>query len=299
MSGRLACKVAIVTGASSGIGRAISVRYAREGARLVCADMNPNTQYNKSDEETRGTTHERIIESGGQAVFVQVDVSKPEHVENLVEEAVRAYGRLDIMVNNASIGVSDPQPIWDVKPEAWDKMQAVNSKGVFLGIKYASKQMLKQEPYPNGDRGWIINAASINGLMGQTIAADYCAAKGLVVNLTRAAALDCAPRGIRVNAFAPGYTVTSMTLDHFENAERRDMLMHMHPLRGLGRPDDLARVCVFLASDDAQWVTGVGRSHAAFSPSPTLLLTILGDDPRRWQLYCREILVDDRERAGQ
>ncbi|KAK3661263.1 hypothetical protein LTR56_000386 [Elasticomyces elasticus] len=263
MPGRLENKVAIVTGASSGIGRAISFHYSREGARVVCADISSDTLYDRCDEETRGRTHDRIIEDGGEVIFVHVNVSDSGQMRSLVEEAVLEYGRLDIMVNNAGIGVIDPQPIWDMKEEAWDRMQDVNSKGVFLGVKYASKQMLDQEPHSSGERGWIINAASINGFMGQTLASDYCAAKGLVVNLTKAAALDCAPHRIHVNAFAPGYTGTSMTLDHFEDAQKREMLSRMHPLRGLGRPDDLAKVCVFLASDEAQWVTGVSSANAA------------------------------------
>ena len=151
-------------------------------------------------------------------------------------------------------------------------MQAINSTGIFLGIKYASKQMIKQEPYAGSDRGWIINAASVNAMMGQTLAADYCVAKGAVINLNRAAALDYAPYGIRVNAFARGYTGTSMTLDQFENADRREMLTHMYPLRGLGSPDDLAKVCVLLASDDAQRVTGVSTSPPGSAGTPSLTM---------------------------
>lgn len=259
MPARLQDKVAIVTGASSGIGRSICFHYAKEGARLVCADLQPATRYDKSDSESHGTTHDRIVADGGQAIFVQVDVRDPAQVENLVKAAVAHYGRLDIMVNNAGIGVTDPKPIWEVEPEVWGRMQDVNSTGVFLGIKYASKQMLSQDPHPSGDRGWIINAASVLGLVGQAWAPEYCAAKGAVVNLTRAAAMDCAPKRIHVNAFAPGYTATSMTLDHFEDEAKREHLRQMHPFRGLGKVEDLAKVCVFLASEDAQWVSGVSR----------------------------------------
>lgn len=257
MPGRLQDKVAIVTGASSGIGRSICFHYAAEGARLVCADLQSSTRYDKSDEETHGSTHDRIVAEGGSAIFVQVDVRNAAQVEQLVQTAVEHYGRLDIMVNNAGIGVTNPKPIWEVDVTDWARMQDINSTGVFLGIKYASAQMLKQPAHPSGDRGWIINAASILGLVGQSWAPEYCAAKGAVVNLTRAAAMDCAPHRIHVNAFAPGYTATSMTLDHFDNEERREALRQMHPLRGLGRPEDLAKVCVFLASEDAQWVAGV------------------------------------------
>lgn len=175
MSNRLAGKVAIVTGSSSGIGRATCFHYAAEGALLVCGDLNPGSRYDSNDEETRGNTHERITQTGGRAIFVQVDVRKPEQVEQLVEAAVQTFGRLDIMVNNAGIGIDEPRPLWELEPESWDRMLDVNLKGVFLGIKFACKQMLKQDPLPGGDRGWIINAASILGLGGQSAAGEvYC-----------------------------------------------------------------------------------------------------------------------------
>lgn len=256
MPGRLTDKVAIVTGASSGIGRAISLLYAAEGAHLVCADLQPTTLYNASNEESRGTTHDRITEAGGRAIFVQTDVTQPEQVEALVQAAVREYGRLDIMVNNAGIGITEPLPVWDLPIARWDKMQDINCKGVFLGIKYASKQMLTQDAHPSGDKGWIINAASVLGLTGQAMTTEYCSAKGAVVNMTRAAAIDCAPHRIHVNAFAPGYAETNMTIPHFSDEPTRLHMEAMHPFRGLGKPDDLAKVCVFLASDDAQWVHG-------------------------------------------
>jgi NAD(P)-dependent dehydrogenase (short-subunit alcohol dehydrogenase family) len=257
MPGRLTNKVAIVTGAASGIGRSISLHYAAEGALLVCADLQPNTRYDTSDEESRGTTHDRITQSGGRAIFVQVDVSQPAQVEALVQAAVAEYGRLDIMVNNAGIGITDPLPIWDLPVERWDRMQDINCKGVFLGIKYAAKQMLSQEAHASGDKGWIINAASILGLTGQSAVNEYCAAKGAVVNMTRSAAMDCAPHRIHVNAFAPGYSETNMTTNFFGHEETRAQLQSMHPFRGLGRAEDLAKVAVFLASEDAQWVHGV------------------------------------------
>ena len=147
-------------------------------------------------------------------------------------------------------------------------MQAVNARGVFLGIKYASEQMLRQEPLPGAgsSRGWIINAASVLGLKAQSLSAEYCAAKALVVGLTRAAALDCAPQGIHVNAFAPGYADTGMTHGIIgQGGGVAGRLEAWHPLKGTGRAEDLGGVCVFLASKDAGWVTGVSECFSCSS----------------------------------
>lgn len=163
------------------------------------------------------------------------------------------------MVNNAgtAIEASDSRPIWDADEEIFDITNQVNTKGVFLGCKYASAQMRTQEPHPNGDRGWIINIGSVLGLAGVENAASTCASKGAVTALTRAVALDCAPYRIHVNAICPGYTLTEPIDRLLANDERRAHIIDLHPFRGLGIPDDIARAAVFLASDDASWVTGV------------------------------------------
>ena len=256
--GRLDGKIACVTGASSGIGRAIALAYHAEGAKVICADISPDTRYNSNDEETRGTTHDRINEADGHAIFSKVDVRKPAEVEALIKGAVKEFGRLDIMVNNAGLGVIEPPTaVWDTTEVQWDMTQAVNSKGVFLGMKYASRQMLKQDAFPSGDRGWIINISSILGLVGTYEAVPYCASKGAVLNMTKAAALDCAKYRIHVNAIGPGYTASSMTEGIFADRARQQELEREHPFRGLGTPEDLAKAAVFLASEDAQWITGV------------------------------------------
>lgn len=257
--GRLSSKVAIVTGAASGIGRAIALQYHKEGAKVVCADMRESSLYKGSKEE-KVTTHERIKELGGDAIFSQVDVRTPDSVQGLISAAVREYGRLDVMVNNAGVSLEAHagfRPVWQLDHGVWQGTQDVNSTGVFLGIKYAVQQMLKQEPHASGDRGWIINFSSILGVVAAEHTAAYCASKGAVALLTKAAALDCAPERIHVNAVAPGYTKSAMTGPLWKDEEAKKILTEKHPFRGLGKPEDLAKACVFLASEDAQWVTGV------------------------------------------
>jgi NAD(P)-dependent dehydrogenase (short-subunit alcohol dehydrogenase family) len=163
MPGRLESKVAIITGASSGIGRATSLTFAREGAAVVCGDLRETSRKESDDEPT----HQLIQKNGGKAIFFKCDVSKAQEVEALVQKAVQEYGRVDIMVNNAGIAVESKiaKPIWELDEETWDKTMTVNAKGVMLGCKYAAIQMMKQDPHPGGDRGWIINLASIMGLL--------------------------------------------------------------------------------------------------------------------------------------
>lgn len=211
MPGRLQDRIALITGASSGIGRATALLYAKEGAKLVCADLNEGTWREAApSDESNGPTHQRIKDAGGSAIFVQCDVTQPASVEAAVAAAVKEYGRLDIMINNAGFALEAraPAPIWKTEIETFTKTQTVNVHGVFYGIKYASAQMIKQDPLPCGDRGWILNAASIYGLVGTEDSVAYCASKGAVANMTRAAAMDCAPHRIHVNAVNPGFVAT-------------------------------------------------------------------------------------------
>ncbi|KAK3699713.1 hypothetical protein LTR37_016318 [Vermiconidia calcicola] len=260
MPGRLQDKVAIVTGASSGLGRAISLAYAAEGASVVCADLRETSRYESSSEEQSAATHEVITEEkAGKATFVKCDTTDPEQVEDLVKKAVEWGGRVDVMVNNAGIGpeTANPAAIWDTTMENWEVTNKVNSTGVFLGCKYASKQMLNQEPHSSGDRGWIINTASILGLVAAPQSPAYCASKGAVVNLTRSAALACGPHRIHVNCICPGYTVSALTELLWKDPSMKEKMEKLHPFGNrLGEPEDLARACVFLASEDARWVNG-------------------------------------------
>ncbi|KAL2783270.1 NAD(P)-binding protein [Aspergillus keveii] len=245
-------KIAIVTGSSGGIGRAISLKLAGAGCVVICADIHETA---KGDTVS---THEAIVQQGGTAEFVKVDVTDAAQVEGVVRHAVERFGRLDIMINNAGVALesSNPKPIWDFSQEIWDKDIAINSTGVFFGCKYASAQMIKQSPLPCGDRGWILNISSIFGLQGSAYVAGYVASKHAVMGVTRAAALDCAPMRIHVNALCPGYTDTAFisTL----TPEQRAIVQQKHPFRGLGKPEDVANAALFLVSEENTWISGIG-----------------------------------------
>ncbi|KAJ5162772.1 uncharacterized protein N7500_004602 [Penicillium coprophilum] len=255
-SSRLQEKVAIVTGSSSGMGRAIAIRYAQEGAKVICADLTPTA---RSQEEAEITTHDLIIRDGGQASFVQTDVGDAVQMENLIQSAVRQHGRLDILVNNAGISLESRTPaLLHLTDETiWETTMRINAKSVFLGCKYALAQMLAQEPHPSGDRGWIINISSIMSMVGGPELPSYCASKGAVSSLTRQIALDYGPHNIHINAICPGYTQTAMFKETVANSVPLEDLRRRHPLKGPGLPEDIACLAVMFASDDANWLTGV------------------------------------------
>ncbi|KAF1361484.1 short-chain dehydrogenase/reductase-like protein [Lizonia empirigonia] len=264
MSGRLAKKVAVITGSSSGIGRAIAISFASQGATVVCSDLREEARVPGPSGEASSieTTVQTIKSAGGEAIFVKCDTTNPEEVEALVSKAVKQFGRLDIMVNNAGIAVETgtdhgPRSIWDYEESAFDKTIQANVRGVFLGTKYASRAMKDQEPLANGDRGWIVNLASVLGLGGGTNSCGYIASKHAVMGLTKAAAWDCAPYRIHVNALCPGYTQTAFTAPIWEDKETKAKVEGLHPFRGLGMPEDIARAAVFLASEEASWITGI------------------------------------------
>src|SRR5215813_4530907 len=232
-------KVALVTGAASGIGKASALAFAREGARTVVADVVV-----EGGEETV----RMIKEAGGDALFVRTDVAKAAEVEMLIQKIVKTYGRLDYAHNNAGIAGADA-PTADCTEENWDRTIAINLKGVWLCMKYEIPQMLKQ------GGGAIVNTASTAGLVGLEGSPAYCASKGGVIQLTRAAALDYAKAGIRVNAVCPGVIRTPM-VERLVGTEAEAGLIAMEPIGRMGKPEEVAEAVVWLCSDAAWFVTG-------------------------------------------
>jgi NAD(P)-dependent dehydrogenase (short-subunit alcohol dehydrogenase family) len=233
-------KVAVVTGASSGIGKSVSELYAREGAAVILSDIN---------QELGEKTTEEIRKGGGEAIFVHADVSKPSDCENMVKAAMDKYGRLDFACNNAGIG-GDQNPTADYSLESWNQAIAVNLSGVFYCMKYEIPAMLKS------GGGSIINMASILGRVGFAGAVGYVAAKHGVLGLTKTAAIEYAPHGVRVNVVGPGFISTPLIKELEENPEINNMLISLHPVGRLGKPEEVAELVIWLSSDKASFVTG-------------------------------------------
>lgn len=238
--GSVAGKVAIVTGASRGIGEAIARVYGENGMKVVCAARSA---------EQGERVAEEIRREGGEAVFVQTDCSDTAQMKELVERAIEQYGRLDGVVSNAGIGQGG-SPLHEYETEDYDKIFALNSKGVFAGMKYGAEAIFRS----HSEGGFLINVASVAGLMPQRGQALYTATKHGVVGMTKAAALDYAPHGITVNAICPGYTRTSIFGDAPEQA--LEYFAKDCPAGRMGRPEECAYLALFLASDMARYITG-------------------------------------------
>lgn len=232
-------KVAIVTGAGSGIGREVAYSYAREGAKVVVSDV---------DEAGGRLTVENILKNGGEAMFVRADVSSPADNEMLVKKTIDAYGALHIACNNAGIG--GPAALTGDYPlDGWEKVIAINLSGVFYGMRYQIPEMLKV------GGGAIVNIASILGQVGFATASAYVAAKHGVVGLSKNAAVEYADKGIRVNSVGPAFIKTPL-LDKNLDQATLDFLVTKHPIARLGEPEEVAELVLWLSSDKASFVTG-------------------------------------------
>jgi len=241
---RLGGKTAVVTGAGSGIGRAIALLFARAGAHVLCADVA---------EEMADATASLITEARGTAEAAVCDVRDEQQVAQLIHTAVDHFGALDVLVNNAGINPLAPTAD-DIDPALWSRILEVNLAGIFWGCKHGAAAMRERE------QGSIVNLASVSGLIGWGGSAAYVASKGGVIALTRKLAIDYAPHGIRVNCLCPGSIRTPMVeqnLSIYPDAEERlQQTIDQHPLGRIGTPEDVAFGALYLACDESSFVTG-------------------------------------------
>lgn len=235
---KLANKVAVITGAGSGIGRETALLFAEEGAKVVVADIN----------EKSGTeVVEEIRKKGGEAFFIRLDTTSSEQSRQMVRETVDRYNRIDVLINNA--GIVQDALLTKMTEEQWDRVINVNLKGVFNCTRAVVDVMI------NEGKGVIINASSIVGIFGNVGQTNYSAAKAGLIGMTKTLAKELGKKGVRVNAVAPGFISTPMTSNVPENI--LDMMKEKTPLRRLGEPKDVAYAYLYLASDDAKFVSGI------------------------------------------
>ncbi len=240
---RLSDKVSIITGGGSGMGRTAALMFAAEGAKVVVADFV----------EAAGEETVRMVrEAGGVATFVRTDVSSEASARSMVQHAVATYGRVDTLYNNAGIMPEEDHSVIDTPVEAWDRVMAVNVRGVFLGCKYAIPQMLEQ------GSGSIINVASFVAILGCSVPQDaYTSSKGAVMALTRSLAVQFAGRGVRSNSISPGPIETPLLMDWLLKDEAAKQLrLARNPTGRFGKPEEIVHVAIYLASDESRWTNG-------------------------------------------
>jgi NAD(P)-dependent dehydrogenase (short-subunit alcohol dehydrogenase family) len=240
---RLEGKVTVITGGASGMGRTAARLFAEQGARVVLADVS---------EEAVESAAAEVREAGGDATAVVADVSDEDQARRMVEHAVATYGRVDALYNNAGIMPAADHSVVDTDVETWDRVMAVNVRGVFLGCKYAIPRMVDQ------GSGSIINVASFVAILGCSVPQDaYTASKGAVLSLTRSLAVQFAPQGVRSNSISPGPIETPLLMDWLvKDEEAKRIRLARNPTGRFGKPEEIVNVAVYLASDESRWTNG-------------------------------------------
>ena len=240
---RLQDKVTIITGAGGGMGRTAARMFAAEGARVVCVDVT---------EEMSESAAADVRTAGGQATAIAADVSKEDDARRMVDHAIATYGRVDALYNNAGIMPAADHSVVDTDVETWDKVMAVNVRGVFLGCKYAIPQMVEQ------GSGSIINVASFVAILGCSVPQDaYTASKGAVLALTKSLAVQFAPQGVRTNSISPGPIETPLLMDWLvKDEEAKKIRLARNPTGRFGKPEEIVHVAIYLASEESRWTNG-------------------------------------------
>jgi NAD(P)-dependent dehydrogenase (short-subunit alcohol dehydrogenase family) len=240
---RLADKVAIITGAGSGMGRVAAQMFAAQGAKVLVAEY---------DEKAGAETTDLVRGAGGEATFIQSDVSKEADAAAMVAAAMDRYGKLDVLYNNAGVMPELDHSVVDTDVATWDQVMAINVRGVFLGCKYAIPHMVEQ------GSGSVINISSFVALLGCSVPQDaYTASKGAVLSLTRSLAVQFGPHGVRSNAICPGPIETPMLMDWLVKDEAaRQKRLARNPTGRFGKPEEIVNVAIYLASDESRWTNG-------------------------------------------